>query len=214
MRESVAGLLLAAGGGARLGGRVKALLERGGRPLVELGVEALRAAGCPVVHVVLGAGAEEVRARARLAGAGARCVVVENPAWRSGMGSSLRAGLASVAASGVTRAAGGAGGALVALVDQPGVGAAAMARVLAAYRSPATLAAASYGGRRGHPVLIGADHFVPAGLAARGDQGARAFLREREEAGALRLVECGDVATADDIDTPEDLWKLSVPSGR
>jgi nicotine blue oxidoreductase len=192
MSESVAGLLLAAGGGRRLGGRVKALLERDGRPLVELAVEALRAAGCPAVHVVLGAGADEVRARARLAG----CVVVENRAWPSGMGSSLRAGLASVAAS-------GAGGALVALVDQPAVGAAAMARVRGAYRSPATLAAAGYGGRGGHPVLIGADHFVPAGRAAEGDRGARGYLRAHE--GELTLVECGDVAAPYDIDLPGDL---------
>ncbi|MGP3970113.1 nucleotidyltransferase family protein [Streptomyces sp. 6N223] len=192
MSESVAGLLLAAGGGTRLGGAVKALLERGGRPLVELAAEALRGAGCPAVHVVLGAGAGEVRARAELAG----CVVVENPGWPSGMGSSLRAGLASVAAA-------GAGGALVALVDQPGVGAAAMARVLAAYRSPGTLAAAAYAGRRGHPVLLGAAHFAAVARAADGDRGARDYLREHES--HTTLVECGDVAAPYDIDTPGDL---------
>ncbi|NEE36001.1 NTP transferase domain-containing protein, partial [Streptomyces sp. SID7982] len=42
----VTGLLLAAGGGRRLGGRPKALLEYGGRPLVEHAVAALRAGGC------------------------------------------------------------------------------------------------------------------------------------------------------------------------
>jgi nicotine blue oxidoreductase len=189
---TVAGLLLAAGGGRRLGGRVKALLERDGTPLVELSAQALRAAGCGAVHVVLGAGVREVRARADLGG----CVVVENAAWESGMGSSLRAGLASVADA-------GADGALVALVDQPGVGAAAMARVLAAYRSPATLAAASYAGRRGHPVLLGAAHFGAIAGQARGDRGARDYLRDREA--AITLVECADVAEPYDIDTPGDL---------
>ncbi|WP_234101548.1 NTP transferase domain-containing protein, partial [Streptomyces venezuelae] len=57
----VAGLLLAAGGGRRLGGRPKALLSHRGRPLVEHAVGVLRAAGCEVVHVVLGASAELVR---------------------------------------------------------------------------------------------------------------------------------------------------------
>ncbi|OSP39920.1 4-diphosphocytidyl-2C-methyl-D-erythritol synthase, partial [Streptomyces sp. 13-12-16] len=62
----VVGLLLAAGGGRRLGGRPKALLTHRGRPLVEHAAGVLRAGGCTRVHVVLGARAEEVRARARL----------------------------------------------------------------------------------------------------------------------------------------------------
>lgn len=52
--DRVAGLLLAAGGGRRLGGRPKALLEHRGHPLVEHAVEVLRTAGCARVHVVLG----------------------------------------------------------------------------------------------------------------------------------------------------------------
>ncbi|WP_049569012.1 nucleotidyltransferase family protein [Streptomyces sp. SBT349] len=188
----VAGLLLAAGGGLRLGGRPKALLRYEGRLFVENAAGALLAAGCAPVHVVLGAAEAEVRARARLDG----CALVSNPAWESGMGSSLRAGLASLPP--------GTGGALVALVDQPGVGAEAMARVRDALRSPATLAAAAYGGRRGHPVLIGAAHFAAVAGAARGDRGARGYLREREVA----LIECGDIATPDDIDEPGDLVDL------
>ncbi|MBL1067006.1 NTP transferase domain-containing protein [Streptomyces sp. 7-21] len=191
-RDGVAGLLLAAGGGRRLGGRCKALLERNGRPLVEHAAAALRAAGCAPVHVVLGAEEARVRAAARLPG----CVLVSNPEWRTGLGSSLRAGLASLAAT-------GAGGALVALVDQPGVGAAAMARVRAAYRSPRSLAAAAYGGVRGHPVLLGAAHFAGVCASATGDKGARGYLREH--AGQLLLVECGAVADPADLDTPADL---------
>ncbi|MGP4111200.1 nucleotidyltransferase family protein [Streptomyces sp. 4N509B] len=196
----VAGLLLAAGGGRRLGGRPKALLPFGpeGRELlVERAARALAAAGCLPVHVVLGAGEEEVRARAELAG----CVLVSNPDWAEGMGSSLRAGLDAVVAA-------GAGAALVALVDQPWVGRDAFARVRAAHRSPATLAAATYAGRRGHPVLIGAAHVAAVARDARGDRGARRYLRER---GAdLTLVECGDVARPEDIDHPGDLLRLSA----
>src|SRR5690242_1276926 len=75
--DRIAGLLLAAGGGRRLGGRPKALLEHRGRPLVEHAVGVLRAAGCTRVHVVLGARAGAVRERAELEG----CVLVDNPAW-------------------------------------------------------------------------------------------------------------------------------------
>ncbi|GAA2881831.1 NTP transferase domain-containing protein [Streptomyces mexicanus] len=194
--EEVAGLVLAAGGGRRLGGRPKALLTHRGRPLVEHAVGVLRAAGCARVHVVLGARADEVRRRARLED----CVLVDNPDWEQGMGSSLRAGLDSLAGT-------GARAALVSLVDQPGIGAAAVGRVLAAFRDETSLVSAAYDGVRGHPVLFGAAHW--AGIAARatGDRGARAYLKAHED--AIELVECADVAQAYDIDTEADLRHLA-----
>ncbi|MFI2610194.1 NTP transferase domain-containing protein [Kitasatospora sp. NPDC018619] len=192
----VAALVLAAGGGRRLGGRPKALLRYGGRPLVEHAVAVVRAGGCADVTVVLGAGGERVRATAHLPG----CRLVGNPDWARGMGSSLRAGLAALP----PRAA----AALVMLVDTPGVTPAAVARLLAAHRAGAELAAAAYRGRRGHPVLIGARHFAEAAAGARGDAGARALLTAR--AAELVLVECADVAAPDDLDTPADLARWSA----
>ncbi|MEW2568133.1 nucleotidyltransferase family protein [Streptomyces sp. NPDC047070] len=190
----VAGLLLAAGGGRRLGGRPKALLEHRGRLLVEYAAQVLREAGCTRVHVVLGARADAVRERADLSG----CVLVDNPEWEEGMGSSLRAGLESLRGT-------GAPAALVSLVDQPGIGPEATARLLAAHRSQATLAAASYEGRRGHPVLLGADHWAGIAATATGDQGARAYLKAHAD--AIALVECADVARPYDIDTAADLTR-------
>ncbi|WP_327178845.1 nucleotidyltransferase family protein [Streptomyces sp. NBC_01335] len=194
----VTGVLLAAGGGRRLGGRPKALLTYRGRPLIEHAIRSLRDGGCDRIVVVLGAAAEEVRARSGLAG----CAVTVNPEWRGGMGGSLRAGLAALAGT-------GADAALVLLVDQPGIGAEAVSRLRAAATSRASLAAASYDGTRGHPVLLGADHWAGVSTDATGDQGARAYLREHRE--ALTLVECADVAEAYDIDTPEDLGRLRGP---
>ncbi|MFV0132888.1 NTP transferase domain-containing protein [Streptomyces sp. HMX87] len=193
--DQVAGLLLAAGGGRRLGGRPKALLPYRSRPLVEHAVGVLRAAGCARVHVVLGAQADVVRDRAALPG----CVLVDNPGWERGMGSSLRAGLESLAGT-------GARAALVSLVDQPGIGAEAVARVRAAYRDETSLAAAAYAGVRGHPVLFGAAHWAGIAATATGDRGARAYLREHEA--AITLVECADVARPHDIDTEADLVHL------
>ncbi|MFD7390046.1 NTP transferase domain-containing protein [Streptomyces sp. NPDC059852] len=191
----VAGLLLAAGGGRRLGGRPKALLPYRGRLLVEHAAGVLRAGGCARVHVVLGARAADVRRRAALDG----CVVVENPEWAEGMGSSLRAGLDSLAGTGVRAA-------LVLLVDQPGIGPEAVARVLGAYRDQSSLATAAYDGVRGHPVLFGAARWAGVSAAATGDRGARAYLKEH--AGSITLVECGDVAEPYDIDTEADLAHL------
>ncbi|ANP50435.1 nicotine blue oxidoreductase [Streptomyces griseochromogenes] len=193
--EEIAGLLLAAGGGRRLGGRPKALLEHRGRPLVEHAVGVLRTAGCGRIHVVLGARADEVRARAELDG----CVLVDNPDWAEGMGSSLRAGLGSLTGT-------GARAALVSLVDQPGIGPAAVTRVLGAYEDQNSLVSAAYDGVRGHPVLFGAAHWPGIAATATGDRGARAYLKDH--AAAIRLVECADVAAPYDIDTEADLSHL------
>jgi nicotine blue oxidoreductase len=206
-KDEVAGLLLAAGGGRRLGGRPKALLPYRDRPLVEHAVAMLRAGGCGPVHVVLGAAAGEVRERADLTD----CVVVENPQWAEGMGSSLRLGLASLAAAERPPAA-----TVIALVDQPGVGGAAVARVVAAARAgedlASALASAMYEGRRGHPVLIGASRWAGVACSAGEDRGARTYLREH--AGQTLLVECGDVADPADIDTPADLRLLDAAARR
>lgn len=200
-RPAVAGLLLAAGGGRRLGGRPKALLEHAGRPLVEHAARALREGGCDPLVVVLGAAADEVRARVRLPG----CDVVDNPDWASGMGSSLRTGLRRLAEAHPDSAA-----ALVSLVDQPGIGPAAVRRTRSACRSRACLAAASYGGERGHPVLFGADHWPGIVESATGDRGARSYLRAH--AAEIALVECADIADPADIDTPADLARLAGPA--
>lgn len=209
----VVGVLLAAGGGRRLGGRPKALLRGGGLLLVERGVSALRDGGCARVHVVLGARSQEVRrlVEERSAGTGggrhggtglaASVTWVVNPGWESGMGSSLRAGLASLDGT-------GAGAAVVCLVDQPGIGAAAVARVARAYRDAGSLACAAYEGGRGHPVLFGADRWPAVAASAVGDRGARGYLREHKA--ELTLVECGDVAQPYDIDTAADLGRLDT----
>ncbi|QLH24800.1 NTP transferase domain-containing protein [Streptomyces sp. Rer75] len=191
----VAGLLLAAGGGRRLGGRAKALLEYRGRPLVEHAARALLEGGCAPVHIVLGAAAGAVRERAELPG----CVLVDNPDWADGMGTSLRAGLASLSGT-------GARAVLVTLVDQPGIGAPAVARVRAACRDAGSLVTAAYGAERGHPVLFGADRWADVAASAEGDRGARAYLREHQA--EIIRVDCADIARVDDIDTPEDLALL------
>lgn len=183
------GLLLAAGGGRRMGNRPKALLPYRGRPMIEHALGVLAAGGCDRIRVVLGAAAAEVLRTAQLGDA----EVVVNEDWASGMGSSLRAGLDGLEAEGV----------LVGLVDTPGVTAAAVRRVLG---SGAELAAASYAGERGHPVYIGARFLAQAWEGAVGDAGARALLRAH--ARELVLVECGDVATPDDVDTPEQFAAL------
>ena len=179
-----AGLLLAAGAGRRMGGP-KALVELGGEALVLRALRVLAEGGCDPLTVVLGAAAERV---APLVEGRARIVLA--PDWAEGMGASLRAGLS-----------GDAQAVVVHLVDLPGVTASAVARLLE-HAGPEALARAAYGGVPGHPVLLGRAHWAAVREAAHGDAGARSYLRDNP---TVRLVECGDVASPEDVDTPEQL---------
>ncbi len=186
--RAAAALILAAGGGSRYG-MPKALIRWGdGRLLVDRAVAVAREAGCDPILVVLGAAAGTVRAEAELSGVR----VVDNPAWRTGMGSSLRAGLSALVDT-------DAGAVVVLLVDMPGVTPAAIARV-ARNADPGALRAASYGGVRGHPVLLGRAHWAGARAAAGGDSGARAYLRDHAD--QIVAVPCGDIADGADLDVP------------
>jgi CTP:molybdopterin cytidylyltransferase MocA len=200
----VAGLVLAAGAGRRYGGP-KALVEYEGELLVDRAVETLRAGGADPVVVVLGAAAEQVRAAARLAGA----TVLDNPDWDTGMGSSLRAGLAALAATDATAA-------VVLLVDMPGVTAAAVRRVAGRAAADA-LVTAGYRDQRddrdrwGHPVLLGRDHWSGVARLAAGDVGARPYLRGHAD--SVQVVACGDVADDHDLDTPDRPIASGGPPG-
>jgi CTP:molybdopterin cytidylyltransferase MocA len=169
-------------------GRPKALVEVDGEPLVRRALRALTDGGLAPVVVVLGARAADVRPLLPSA-----VEAVEAADWADGMGASLRAGLAALA--------GRADAAVVHLVDLPGVPAAAVAR-LAALAGPHALARAAYGGRPGHPVLLGRAHWAGVAAAATGNAGARGYLAGRAD---VALVECGDLADPDDVDTPEQL---------
>jgi nicotine blue oxidoreductase len=91
-----------------------------------------------------------------------------------------------------------------------------VARVVAAARAGdnlvAALVSAMYGGRRGHPVLIGASRWAGVAGSAGEDRGARTYLREHAE--QTVLVECGDVGDPADIDTPADLRLLAAVAQR
>ena len=164
----IAGVVLAAGAASRFG-------EPKQRLLLPRVLSRLESTSVDVVVVV--SGAHELDAgRARL---------VSCPEWERGPGASLRCGLAALPAE--TEAA------VVCLADGPNLAAAAVERVLAAWRAGAgDVIAASYGGDRGHPVVLArrAWDSVP-------DEGMRTL--------PAALVPCDDLGAPGDVDSPEDL---------
>jgi CTP:molybdopterin cytidylyltransferase MocA len=197
VRSAVAGVLLAAGQGSRFG-RPKALVELDGQTLAERGVTMLRAGGADPVLIVTGAARVDLSPQNQ-----AR--VVYNSEWRTGMGSSLCAALRALTELDAGQEVGAA---VVALADQPLVGAEAVGRLIAAYQDGAAVAVAAYGGKPLNPVLLAREHWPEVIAMATGDQGARAFLRARPE--LVTPVECGDTGRPDDIDTPADLEHIAV----
>jgi len=210
VRTTVAGVLLAAGEGSRFG-QPKALVELDGQTLAERGVNVLRAGGARPILIVTGAVPIELDGTH----------TVYNPEWRTGMGSSLRAalraltgtgtGVGTVTGSGVANGADlglDVGAVVVALADQPLVGAQAVARLIAAYRDGASVAVAAYDGQPRNPVLLAREHWSEVAATATGDQGARTFLRTHPD--LVTLVECGDTGRPDDIDTPADLARITA----
>ncbi|MEW6473234.1 MAG: nucleotidyltransferase family protein [Actinomycetota bacterium] len=186
-------IVLAAGRGSRFGDESpKTLARLGRRPLVAHAVTSAKASGLRPVVVVVGCQAADVAAAA-----GRDVEVIENPYWEEGMSTSLRAGLAAVLADRTVTAM------TVALADQPRIGAEAYRRLVLAHADGAELAVATYGGKRGHPVLIGRNYFEEA-MRMTGDQGARTLLAKPE----VVEVPCDGTGEATDIDTPADLAAL------
>jgi CTP:molybdopterin cytidylyltransferase MocA len=180
----VAGLVLAAGEGSRLGGP-KALVELHGERLVDRAVRVLRDGGCEPVYVVSGA--------VTIQAPGAATVV--NDDWATGMASSLRAGLAALPES--------VDAVVIALVDQPGIGADVVTRLVRRLDDGHHLVVATYDGMPRNPVGLARPLWAAASASAVGDEGLRAFIRDHPD--QVEAVECADIADATDIDTPDDL---------
>jgi len=199
---AVTGVVLAAGAGTRMGTPKALLRTASGEPWVAVASQLLLDAGCTNVVVVLGASATEA---ALLLPADVRVGSVVNADWRDGMASSLRAGLVAAGGSAGSRVSAGSRGsgvqadaALVAVVDMPGLPVQVAARLLGGPVSTTSLARAVFGGRPGHPVLIGRSHWAPLTATLSGDRGARAYL----DAHGVDEVECGDLYDGHDVDVP------------
>jgi molybdenum cofactor cytidylyltransferase len=184
---TTAGILLAAGGGARFAGsQHKLLTPFRGRALASWALEALDEAGFDEVAVVTG-GVD----LGALVPAGATVVV--NPDWETGQASSLQAAV---------RWAGGRGhdAVVIGLADQPLIPASAWQAVGSA---SGEVVAATFDGARRPPVKLA--RTIWGLLPTEGDEGARVVMRARPD--LVREVPCEGEPV--DIDTMEDLTRWS-----
>jgi molybdenum cofactor cytidylyltransferase len=177
-----AGLILAAGESRRMGSP-KALLEYRGETFVDrlIGLFAPR---CSTVVVVLGAGADEIRARISRP-----ALIAVNPDYRLGQTSSMQCGL---------RAAGEAPGVLFTLVDHPAVAPQTIDALVDGEAGP-LVRVPRFEGRRGHPIWFDGA-LIPEFLAIPSGGAARDVVRAH--AAETRFIDVDDPGILADIDDP------------
>lgn len=195
-RAGIGAVILAAGQSSRYRAAdpsavSKVVAPLGGKPLVRHVAEAALAARLDPVVVVTGHARDETE-RA-LTGLGVR--FVHNPAFATGLASSLKAGVAALPSE--------AAGAAILLADMPKVSAGLIGALAAAFRDHPRAAAIvpTLHGQRGNPVLIRAILFGDVSRLE-GDVGARPLLQGR---GDVVEIAIDDAGAAFDVDTPEAL---------
>jgi molybdenum cofactor cytidylyltransferase len=182
----VAGLVLAAGGSARLG-RPKQLLPYRGTTLLDWVLRTARGCRFDQLVVALGGAAPAIRSAVDLGGAD----VVVNEEYESGCSSSIAAALAALDARCDLL--------VLLLGDQPGVTATTVRR-LVAERGEATLAVCRYEDGRGHPFAFARPAFGDL-AALHGDKGVWKLL-DRRSADVREVYAAGQVPP--DVDTWDD----------
>lgn len=192
--NAVVGVLLAAGTGSRFGDSNKLLATFDGEPLVRHAGRTL--AGADLTERIVVVGADGDRVRSALSGFDVR--FVHNPHYTDGQATSLRAGL---------QAARPADAVVFALGDMPLVAPASVNALIDTYaQRPLTALAAAYDGRRGNPVLFDSTHFGALETVS-GDTGGRRVLLTSDRSA---LVETGDPGVLCDVDTTDDLRRLTT----
>lgn len=189
MTGPVSGVVLAAGLSTRFddgADKPKQLYRIGGESLVRRTCRAALASALAEVILVTGHATGSVRSEV----ADLDVRPVHNPSYANGQSGSVRCGLAAVADD--------AEGAMFLPIDQPGLDAAVIDRLLGAFDGPHSIVVPTFRGRRGAPVTFGRDWFARLeGLRA--DEGARPLLREL--AARVRELELDSDLPLVDIDT-------------
>ena len=200
-RVVVGAVLLAAGSASRMGHRPKALLQLGGVPLVRRQLIALSGAGVDELVVVLGHHAEHIEPLVQ----DFPVTVVRNPNPDDGQVSSLRLGLAALT--------GKIDAVLVALVDQPLIGAQDINDLIGAYKKRpqgAQVVQPTVDGQPGNPVMFSTE-VRDAILAGEANVGCRQWQAAHPD--QVHRWATTNTRYRTDVDTPEDIEALAQRTG-
>jgi molybdenum cofactor cytidylyltransferase len=163
----------------------------GERTLLDLALENVRSSAVEEIALVLGSSAAEIQRQVPTQG----LKVVVNPAYKEGMASSLRAGIAALGSD--------IQAALIVLADQPCIRPATLDRLIDHHASARPqVVIPTYKGFRGNPVLLDRSVFAEV-MEIRGDVGCRAIFGRHTE--NISKLEVDDVGILLDVDTTQDL---------
>ena len=189
----ISAILLAAGESRRMG-EFKQLLRLGDKTFVEHCVDNLLASH--VDEVIIVTGHRELEARRAIGDRPVR--FAHNADYQSGMASSIKRGVQALSES--TRAC------VLALVDQPQIGAGVINLVIETYeKTPAIIVIPTYGGRNGHPILFDVS-LKEEILTINLEQGLRQVVRGHLD--QVARVEVSSRAVLEDCDLPEDYERI------
>ncbi len=200
-RLVVGAVLLAAGEGARMGGRPKCLLELGGVPLIRRQLIALSGAGVDEVVVVLGHHAEHIEPLVQAF----PVTLARNLAPQDGQVWSLRIGLAALT--------GKLDAVLVALADQPLINAQDITSLIAAYKQRAegtSVVVPMVGGEPGNPVMFSAEVREQI-LAGGANVGCRQWRTTNPQ--AVHAFVTDNRRFRVDVDTEDDIARFERDTG-
>lgn len=186
----IAALVLGAGRSQRMGARNKLLIRINGQFMIARVAAQIAEAGIEQCLVVTGHEAGEVRAALADSNAG----FVHNPDYAKGLSSSLRAGIQALPRD--------VDGVLICLGDMPDIRASHLRKLIAAFDpvEGRSICVPAYQGKRGNPVLFGAQFFAEM-MAVAGDTGAKHLIGEHSE--QVCEVAMDDAAVLLDLDTPQ-----------
>ncbi len=192
MRISI--LILAAGSSSRLG-RPKQLIEFEGQTLIERITHTALSVSEEVL-VVLGANTDLIKSK--LDTFSDRITIVENSNWQEGMGTSISLGVAILAQK--------SEGIMILLSDQPFISQVLLQKMMQTFaENKYQIIACDYGEQLGVPILFDKAFFLEL-ENLKGEQGAKSFVKNYAE--KIASIEFKDGLF--DIDTPEDLLKLTL----
>lgn len=191
-------ILLAAGASVRLG-KPKQLLEYGGKPLLQHGLQVAIDSGLSPVIVVLGANADSIKTEI----SNKDITLIINDSWSEGMASSIRCGIEKLMGIAPDTTA-----AIIMVCDQPFVSSKLLIKLIKKHQETGLPVIASrYENNNGTPALFDKAIFASL-LKLKGDTGAKKIMKESPDWVGFVDFPKGIV----DIDTEEDYNRLAPPS--